>query len=278
MTLHNNSNDMQALISRATTNVGNIIKSAIELSPEKNALVVYDEEFGLTDILVSAYRAALPDAKFVNFNTTDKSEIIKMFDSMEAGDLVVLIQSTNFLLNEFRIRLHLFEKKLKVIEHLHLTRNSEEIWDVYIDSLEYDRSYYRVIGPQLQQVLANCKTLKVVSGDATLIVENGLEYPKLNIGDYSGMENIGGTFPIGEVFTEARDFANVNGELYIYAYAGSDFKVGKYAPFKIRIENGIVKSWDNAPESKIKQYRKVFSYATSINQPQRVLDFKALMK
>jgi hypothetical protein len=39
MTLHNNSNDMQALISRATTNVGNIIKSAIELSPEKNALI-----------------------------------------------------------------------------------------------------------------------------------------------------------------------------------------------------------------------------------------------
>ena len=79
MNLHNNSNDTQTLIRRATTNVCNIIQSAIELSPEKNALVVYDEEFGLTDILVTAYRAALPNAKFINFNTTDKSEIIKMF-------------------------------------------------------------------------------------------------------------------------------------------------------------------------------------------------------
>ena len=92
----------------------------------------------LLSILTAAYRAALPNARFIDFDTTAKEEVIAMFSTMQPSDLVVLIQSSNFLLNEFRIRLHLFQQKLKVIEHTHLHRNTEEQWEVYINALAYD--------------------------------------------------------------------------------------------------------------------------------------------
>jgi hypothetical protein len=83
----------------------------------------------------------------------------------------------------------------------------------------------------------------------TLTVRGGLENPKLNIGDYTGMENVGGTFPIGEVFTEGKDFAQMNGSAMIYAFAGGDFCVNMHEPFRIDIEGGIVTGWaDNAPK------------------------------
>jgi len=41
----------------------------------------------------------------------------------------------------------------------------------------------------------------------------GLEPAKLNIGDYGGLKNVGGQYPIGEVFTESRDLEAVNGRV-----------------------------------------------------------------
>ena len=83
----------------------------------------------------------------LNSNPLSKEEVIAACDEMRPDDLVVLIQSSNFLLDAFRIRLHLFQKKLKVIEHTHLYRNTEDVWDVYINALEYDVAWYRIGNP-----------------------------------------------------------------------------------------------------------------------------------
>ena len=48
---------------------------------------------------------------------------------------------------------------------------------------------------------------------------SAFESAKLNVGDYSEMQNIGGQFPIGEVFTEARDLEAVNGRVRILLLA-----------------------------------------------------------
>lgn len=238
------------LLATATKNVRDMITLAIEHKAPEKALVVYDTQYGLTNILTEAYRAALPDATFVDFDKTDKAEIIAAFDAMAPSDLVVLIQSSNFLLNEFRIRLRLFQLKLKVIEHTHLHRNKEAVWDVYINALAYDPSWYRVIGPKLQAKLAGTEELRIQSGPHELVVTGGLESPKPNLGDYRGMENIGGTFPIGEVFTESKDFSKMNGSVLIYAYAGGDFTVQMYEPFRIDIKEGVVVGWaEDAPQS-----------------------------
>lgn len=253
------------LLSLATRNVTDIINIAIEHKPAEGALVVYDTRFGLTNILTEAYRAALPHARFIDFDKVSKEDVIAAFDEMHPGALVVLIQSSNFLLDAFRIRLHLFNKKLKVIEHLHLHRNTEDIWDVYINSLEYDPSWLRVIGPKLKAKLENTKELRIESGDYVLTIIGGVESPKLNIGDYTGMENIGGTFPIGEVFTEAKDFAQMNGSFMIYGFADTaTFTIDMYKPFRVDVKDGLIVGWsEDAPET----FAKVISNIKEFERP-----------
>lgn len=242
----------QELLAEASKNVGDIITLSIEHHAEKGerALVVYDTENGLTDILTTAYRAALPEARFVDFDTVGKEAIIALFNELTANDLVVLIQSSNFRLDDFRIRLFLFQKGLKVIEHMHLYRNTPDVWDVYIDALAYDPEWYRDVGPKLKARLETTNELRIEAGGAVLTVTGGVETPKLNIGDYAGMENIGGTFPIGEVFTESKDFAHMNGSVMIYAFAGADFNITMHQPFRVEVKEGQVMSWgDDAPQS-----------------------------
>lgn len=249
------------LLSTAIKNVSDIINLSIEHKPEQKALVIYDTQYGLTNILTEAYRTALPDATFIDFDSISKEEVIAACDALQPTDLVVLIQSSNFRLDKFRIRLHLFGRKLKVIEHMHLYRNTEDVWDVYINALEYDPAWYRVVGPKLKAKLESINELRIQSGDAELIVTGGLEMPKFNIGDYAGMENIGGTFPIGEVFTEAKSFDKMNGSFMIYAYAGTDFEINMQNPFRVDVKDGLIVSWvDNAPQSFIEIVEAVRLY------------------
>jgi aminopeptidase len=259
-------NDIPELTQKATQNISDILTQCIHFDTdgENKALVVYDSQNGLTGILTQAYRNVLPNAKFVDFDTMIKEEILAEFALMSANDLVVQIQSMNFRLDDFRIRLHLFGQKLRVIEHMHLQRNKSEVWDVYIDSLAYDSSWYRVVGPNLSKKLENTSTLEIFSKDAVLTVVEGLEIPKPNLGDYTGMDNIGGTFPIGEVFTEAKAFANMNGSVYIYAFADKEFNIDMHEPFRIDIEKGIVVGYaEDAP----KMFTEVYEAVTALERP-----------
>lgn len=242
---------LHPLLPTAITNVTDILAHTVTHDSSHRALVIFDKECGLTQILTEAYRAALPHALFLDFDTTPKESIISAFDDLRQDDLVVLVQSMNFRLDQFRIRLHLFEKGLKVIEHTHLLRNSEDTWQVYINALAYDPAYYRTLGPALKAKLENTTVLRITSKNgAELGVTSGLESPKLNIGDYSGMKNIGGTFPIGEVFTEAKNFSDMNGAVYLYGMAGSDFCINMHEPFRVDIKEGLVVGWsENAPKT-----------------------------
>lgn len=249
------------LVHRATKNVGDIIHLAIERKPTEKALVVFDTRYGLTEILTEAYRTALPDAHFIDFDTTSKEDVMSAINAMQPSDLVVLIQSSNFLLDAFRIRLHLFQQKLKVIEHVHLHRNTEDVWDVYVDALAYDIDWYRGVGPRLKAKLETINVLRIESSDAILTVTGGVESPKLNIGNYAGMENIGGTFPIGEVFTESKDFTQMNGSFMIYAFAGNDFLTNMHEPFRVDVKEGQVIGYgENAPQSFIDILRVIKEY------------------
>lgn len=276
------------LIQTAAKNVSDILEYSIKFDPEINqALVVFDTQNELTKIITEAYKIALPEAKFLDFEATENKEIITQFDSLNSQDLVVLIQTGSFRLDEFRIRIHLFNQKLKVIEHLHLYRNSPQTWPIYVNSLAYDKNWYGKMGPALKEKLVGCNTLVIkttnqvaaantlsglqpgthlggefLSSDShqILTVENspvtseitvtgGLEIPKLNTGDYTGMENVGGTFPIGEVFTESKILENLNGSFWVYAFADSNFEIIMPEVFQVNILNGLVESWsENAPK------------------------------
>jgi aminopeptidase len=252
------------LVERAIINIRNILDLSIQHVLTEKSLVIYDTQNGLTRILLDAYKITLPSAKFVDFDTLSKDDILQEFEQLEAGDLVVLLQSSNFRLDDFRIRLHLFSKKFKVIEHMHLYRNDEANWDVYIESLAYDLNWYHTMGHALHDKLSATHELKIISGNSELSVTGGVEIPKLNIGDYTGMNNIGGTFPIGEVFTESKDFTLMNGAIKVYAFANQDFTISFHEPFEVQIEKGLIIGYgDNAPI----EFRQIVELVKTYERP-----------
>lgn len=237
---------MTDLVVLARTHIEEILRDAILLDGE--ALVIFDDEAPLTRTITEAYQAALPHARFLNIANLTKETAMEQFRAMKPGDLVVLVQSGNFRLDDFRIRIFLFQQGLKAIEHTHLDRFPAEEHETYINSLHYDKNYYHPMGHGVREKLRRAQTAEVRCADTVLRYEGGFEDPKLNIGDYREMTNVGGTFPIGEVFTEPLDLARVNGEVRIYAFAGMDFKVRMYEPFKVTIKDGILSPQEGAPQ------------------------------
>jgi aminopeptidase len=214
-----------SLFSAASRHVGDILALAVEHTADRSAVVVSDARCGLTRILAAAYRACLPNAAHVDFDAVPVEEVLRAFETLKPGDLVVLIQSTSFRLEAFRIRVELFKRGLKVIEHPHLDRMRDDEYGNYVDALAYDPAYYRVVGQALKERIDRATVAVVDSGGETLVYESGFEPAKLNVGDYSTLKNIGGQFPIGEVFTEPKDLERVNGRVRIFVFGDTTFHV-----------------------------------------------------
>ena len=255
---------MNSLSTVAAGHIRDILQKAIKRAPEAGVLVIYDLQSGLSRIMAEAYREAVPDGVFIDLDQSDAASILAKIDSMKAGDVVILVQSMSFRLNEFRLRIELFKRKFKAIEHVHLGRMSEEQYATWINALAFDEVYLQKTGHGIKRAFDHASTVKIVGKDTELIWKGGLEECKLNIGDYTGMENVGGTFPIGEVFTEARDLSRVNGSLRIYAFAGEDFMMRFYEPFLAHVVDGILEPGADAPE----EFKKIIE---RIRAEERVL-------
>lgn len=237
-------------INTATKHIHDILSLAICHSPKQAALVVSDSQCPLANTLTAAYRRCLPTAKFIDFDSVSPAEIFAAFKTLAPSDLVVLIQSTSFRLKDFRIRVELFEQSLKVIEHPHLARMLGIEGIYYIESLAYDPIYFRGVGSALKKLIDGANSGVVDSDGERLIFNSPFESAKLNIGDYSEMKNIGGQFPIGEVFTEAQDLESVNGRVRIFAFADTSFTVNKpERPITLIITKGrVTDTIDSTPE------------------------------
>ncbi len=211
------------------------------------ALVIFDDEAELTKIITEGYRIALPDAKFLDIEGLNKEDISVEFEKLSPGDLVVLVQSSNFRLDDFRIRIFLFRMGLKTIEHTHLGRMPQDQWGTYIEALKYDPLFFHRLGQSVLGKLEEGKRTEVKCKDLSLVYDVPFEEPKLNIGDYRNTKNVGGTFPIGEIFTESTELSRVNGSALIFAFAGMDHVVRTYEPFEVIVKDGILSAGKDAP-------------------------------
>lgn len=239
-----------SLSERARSNLRESVTLALEHAPGEPALLVYDDQSPLAALLAEGYRHVLPNAAALDFNQTTPKEILAAVDLLAPKALVVLVQSSSFRLNEFRFRVELFKRSLKVIEHPHLGRIREGEIAAYVDALAYDPTYYRSVGPALKSRIDRARRIAVICEGTELIYDSPFETAKLNIGDYSGMKNTGGQFPIGEVFSEPKEVRRVNGALRIFAFGGTDFTVrAPLAPFFAVIEEGALISAPDAPEA-----------------------------
>ena len=232
--------DTQAL-DTLSRHLGDILNIAIEHNPHQQALLVYDTQCELARALAASYRRCLPAARFIDFDAVTPAAVHAEFAQLQAGDLVVLVQSTNFRLEAFRIRVELFKRGLKVIEHVHLSRMPGTQALDYIASLAYDPQYYRGVGLALKQRIDRAQHGMLDSGGEQLVFGSPFESAKLNVGDYREMHNVGGQFPIGEVFTEARDLEAVNGRVRIFVFGDTTFRANRPPqPITLVIEQGRV--------------------------------------
>lgn len=223
------------LIDRAAGHVRDILSHSLEHAPPARSVVVFDTGCILSRSLAEAWRRGLPEGRFLDFGAAGPEAVVAAFGDLVPGDLVVLIQTTSFRLDAFRIRVELFRRGLKVVEHPHLERMDGEEALRYVDALAYDPAYYRGVGAALKARIDGASRGEVDSGGERLVFGGPFEPAKLNVGDYRGMRNVGGQFPIGEVFTEAEDLSTVSGRMRLFAFADLDYRVNR-PPRPITVE------------------------------------------
>lgn len=235
------------LVSIAQQNLSGILREVFNHTIHEHAIVVYDTNSTLSNILTQGYKRSLPDALFIDFNQHAPDDILQKLAELKPNDFVALVQSTSFRLDAFRLRVELFKRQIKVIEHPHLSRMSDADAPYYIESLAYDSLYYRGVGNALKNKLDSASSGLLDSGGEYLIYSSPFEQAKLNIGDYSQMTNTGGQFPIGEVFTEAQDLRALNGRVKIFSFGDVTYKLNyPEVPITLIIEQGQVVECENS--------------------------------
>jgi aminopeptidase len=234
----------------AERHLRDILAIAMEHTHLQTAVIVSDARCSLAIALTEAYRRCLPTAEFIDFDAVSPDAILATFELLVPSDLVILIQSTSFRLDAYRMRVELFKRELKVIEHPHLSRMPGAEALHYIESLAYDPAYFRGVGNALKERIDRARSGVVDSGGERLVFASPFESAKLNVGDYADMKNVGGQFPIGEVFTEAQDLEAVNGRVRIFVFGDTSFSVNKpEKPITLVVTKGRVTDViDSTPE------------------------------
>jgi aminopeptidase len=225
----------------AVRHVGDSLRLVMEHTLSQRAIVLFDENSELAKILTEAYRTVLPNDLALPFYDTPHADTKAAFETLKPGDMVIMVQTESFQIPDYRIRVELYNRNVKVLVHGNLSKVTGDGMDYYIDSLAYDPAYYRGTGYALKARIDQATSASVEGHGATLRIDSGLEESKINIGDFSTLKNVGSQFPIGEVFTEAKDLEQVHGVVYLYAFADLSFRVNvPDVPIKLTIEAGRV--------------------------------------
>lgn len=243
--------DIEELKNLATEYAKLIYKTSIKVDNDAHILILYDNDHELTRILTHAYASSHDPSKTQTLCVPENDQvyIIEKINSLKEGDVVVVVQSTAFRLNEYRLRIELFKRGLKTIEHHYLKMHPPEQYKNYINSLAFvPDENVKNLAIGLKNRIDNANKIVVKCfGDVECVYEGGMEPTLLNIGDYEGMKNCGGNFPVGEVFSEPKDLTKVNGEMMVWGYPDKDFYVRILEkPFKITIKNGHVVDFDSS--------------------------------
>ncbi len=138
------------MILTAEQHLKGLLSVVFEHTDKETAVIVYDTDCLLSTVLAEGYKRSLPHAILVDFNEQTPEAVLETLGKLEAYDLAILVQSTSFRLDAFRIRVELFKRKIKVIEHPHLSRMTDEEAAYYIDALAYDADYTRGTGRALK--------------------------------------------------------------------------------------------------------------------------------
>jgi aminopeptidase len=232
---------VSAIASVAAQNVRDTLTIALEHTSQHAAVVVADGRSELARLLLGAYGECLPGARIISFDDVEPETVKAAFAELDEGDLVVLIQSSVFRIPAFRTRVELYRRNIKVIEHANLERMTSDEIEHYVAALAYDPAYYRRVGHSLKARIDAARSARIESDGENIHFDSPLEAAKLNIGDFAGLKNVGSQFPIGEVFTEARDLESVHGRVKIYGFTDTSLRLNvPPEPITLVVERGRV--------------------------------------
>lgn len=254
--------DLEKLVIQATKD---ILEKNMQILHEKiknkKIVLVYDLNSELSKIISFWYIENLknnPNAEIIFFDDIDKIVLREKLFSLDEFSTVILVQSTNFRLEDFRIRMSLQHRNIWWIEHNHLFYIKDKEIPNYINAISYKSDYYKILSNNLKNKIEKANTLKIVSDNKTeLFIKWGFEEMKQNTWNYE-LNNRYWTLPMWENFTESKDFTKVNWELYILAYPWEDFQVRFCEPFKLEIKESILTCNDKkAPEEFLQLLEKI---------------------
>jgi hypothetical protein len=152
------------LINRAKEYVRNILYDSLHIQPSERLYILYDEDVELTQIITAAYADMVNEhsnIEFTNFNHHTADDILDHLTTLKANDCVILIQSQQFRLNEYRLRLELFKRNIKTIEHVHLNIIKNDEYKNYVESLAFSPVNYRDLALRIKDKLDKCQHVLV---------------------------------------------------------------------------------------------------------------------
>lgn len=224
-------------------NLQNILEKNYQIKKDQFVVVVYDLQCTLAKLLTEAYRTVVRDYshQLINFDDISEDCFLNILEKLPSRSLVILVQSVSFRMTKHRLRADLFRQGHLVIEHARLGYNTEEQIDNYVDALAYNTPYYVKVSTVIERLLLENSSLRIESGDdAVLEVNSAFEQPIKNTGDFSDNPIIAAGFPIGEIFTEAKELDKINGSVVVFGFPTIEHKTYFCEPFLAYIENGCV--------------------------------------
>jgi len=152
------------LVNRAKKYVRNILHDSLHIQPSERLYILYDEDVELTQIITAAYGDMINEhsnIEFTNFNHHTPDDILAHLMTLKAHDCVILIQSQQFRLNEYRLRLELFKRNIKTIEHVHLNIIKPDEYQNYVESLAFSPVNYRDLALRIKAKVDKCQHILV---------------------------------------------------------------------------------------------------------------------
>lgn len=232
---------MQPLIK----NLSNIVHKNYQITADTFILLVYDTQSSLARMLTEAYEEVISpfQHKSVNFIEHTEEEILAEFDQLPPRSLVILVQSTSFRTTKYRLRADLFQQGHQVIEHARLSYNTDAEIDNYINSLQYDTPFYVSMGEKIEKLLSQKVPIVYESGEKMILtIDSAYEKCIKNSGDFTQQRSGSSGFPIGEIFTEAKELDKINGSILVFAFPTLEHRTFWAEPFTVTIKEGFLVS------------------------------------
>lgn len=132
----------------------------------KKVVLIYDLDSPLSTLMANGYMENLksyPNAETIEYGTISSADLKEKILSLEAYATVIMVESTNFRLEEFRIRMSLQHRNVAGIEHNHLTYIRPDQIETYLRAVSYQTPYFQKVSDFLKAKNDNGKVMKIIS-------------------------------------------------------------------------------------------------------------------